>query len=188
MNVIIFGPPGAGKGTQSKRLVEDRGYIQLSTGDMLRSAISSGSELGRTVKSILHEGGLVSDEIVNALIEERLEKHSDVKGFIYDGFPRTVAQAIALDELLENRGSKIHTVISLKVNDQELLERVARRYSEQGRSDDMPETFKSRFIKYKNETAPLLKIYQEQDKLVEVNGMASVDAVANSIAKVLGAN
>lgn len=185
MNVIIFGPPGAGKGTQSKRLENDRGYVQLSTGDMLRSAISSGSELGRTVKSILDEGGLVSDEIVNALIEEKLVAHAGIPGFIYDGFPRTVAQANALDHLLEQRGTKIHTVINLKVDENELMERVAKRFAEQGRKDDTPDTFKSRILKYKAETAPLLEIYREQGKLVEVNGMEDVETVAQSIARTL---
>lgn len=185
MNVIIFGPPGAGKGTQSKRLEKDRGYLQLSTGDMLRSAISSGTELGQKVKSVLDEGGLVSDEIVNALIEEKLETHAGIPGFIYDGFPRTVAQANALDHLLEQRGTKIFRVFNLKVDENELMERVAKRYAEQGRKDDTPDTFKSRILKYKAETAPLLKIYEEQGKLVLVDGMANVETVAKSIALVL---
>ena len=185
MNVIIFGPPGAGKGTQSKRLENDRGYVQLSTGDMLRSAIASGSELGRKVKSILDEGGLVSDEIVNALIEEKLETHAGVPGFIYDGFPRTIAQAKALDQLLEQRGTRIHTVINLKVDENVLMERVANRFAEQGRKDDTPETFKSRILKYKAETAPLLEIYRQQGKLVELDGMAVVETVAVSIAQTL---
>lgn len=186
MNVIIFGPPGAGKGTQSKRLEKDRGYIQLSTGDMLRSAISSGSELGQKVKSILHDGGLVSDEIVNALIEEKLVAHAGVPGFIYDGFPRTIAQAKELDQLLEQRGTKIHKVINLKVDENELMERVAKRFTEQGRKDDTPDTFKSRILKYKAETAPLLEVYNEQGKMVEVNGMQDVETVAKSIAITLG--
>ena len=185
MNVIIFGPPGAGKGTQSKRLENDRGYVQLSTGDMLRSAISRGSELGKKVKSILDEGGLVSDEIVNALIEEKLETHEGVPGFIYDGFPRTIAQAKALDQLLEQRGTQIHAVINLKVDENVLLERVANRFAEQGRKDDTPETFKSRIKKYKAETAPLLEIYRRQGKLVELDGMAVVETVAISIAQTL---
>lgn len=185
MNVIIFGPPGAGKGTQSKRLENDRGYVQLSTGDMLRSAISRGSELGRKVKSILDEGGLVSDEIVNALIEEKLETHAGVPGFIYDGFPRTVAQAKALDRLLEQRGTRIHAVINLKVDENVLMARVAKRFEEQGRKDDMPETFKSRILKYKAETAPLLEIYRRQGKLVELDGMEVVETVAVSIAQTL---
>lgn len=185
MNVIIFGPPGAGKGTQSKRLENDRGYVQLSTGDMLRSAISRGSELGKKVKSILDEGGLVSDEIVNALIEEKLETHAGVPGFIYDGFPRTIAQAKALDQLLEQRGTQIHAVINLKVDENVLLERVANRFAEQGRKDDTPETFKSRILKYKAETAPLIEIYRGQGKLVELDGMAVVETVAVSIAQTL---
>jgi adenylate kinase family enzyme len=132
MNLILFGPPGAGKGTQAQRLVRERGMVQLSTGDMLRAAQSSGSELGRRVKAVMDAGHLVSDEIVIDLISEKLEEASRAGGAIFDGFPRTVAQAEALDRLLAGRGQKIDSVIRLIVDEEQLLARIAKRYAEQG--------------------------------------------------------
>jgi adenylate kinase len=184
-NVILFGPPAAGKGTQAKKLVADYGLVQLSTGDMLRAAVKSGSELGNQVKSILEAGTLVSDEIVVALIEEQLDTQTDVPGFIFDGFPRTVAQAESLDAALSSRGMKINTVIRLKVDDGKLLERIAIRFEEQGRKDDNPETFKDRLATYNRQTAPLLPYYAERGKLSEVNGMASIEEVSASVADVV---
>jgi len=185
MNLILFGPPAAGKGTQAKRLVEERGYIQLSTGDMLRAARSSGSDLGQRVAKIMDEGGLVSDEIVIDLIDEQLASHTGAPGFIYDGFPRTVGQAEALDALLEKRGTEVHQVIRLVVDEDALLERVTKRYQEQGRKDDNPETFKTRLEKYNADTAPLLPLYAERGKLTEVDGMASIATVSAGIDGVL---
>lgn len=187
MNLILFGPPAAGKGTQAKRLVAERGFIQLSTGDMLRAAVASGSELGTKVKSIMDSGGLVSDEIVIALIDEQLTNNPDASGFIYDGFPRTVGQAKALDSLLETRGTKVHQVIRLVVDEEALLERVTKRFEEQGRKDDNPETFKTRLEKYNADTAPLLPIYAERGVLTEVDGMGSIEAVSGAIDGALGA-
>jgi adenylate kinase len=181
MNLILFGPPGAGKGTQAKRLVEQRGMVQLSTGDMLRAAIASGSELGQKVKGVLDRGDLVTDEIVIALIEERLPEAEAAGGAIFDGFPRTVAQAEALDSMLAKRGQKIDSVLRLKVNEPALIERITKRYAEQGRSDDNPETFVNRLARYNADTAPLLPYYREQGKLTEVDGMGTVDTVAGSI-------
>jgi len=185
MNLILFGPPAAGKGTQAKRLVEERGYIQLSTGDMLRAARASGSELGQRVARIMDEGGLVSDEIVIALIDEQLDAHGNAAGFIYDGFPRTVGQAEALDALLARRGTEVHQVIRLVVDETALIERVTKRFEEEGRKDDNPETFKTRLEKYNADTAPLIPLYAERGKLTEVDGMASIDAVSASIDSVL---
>jgi adenylate kinase len=156
MNLILFGPPAAGKGTQAKRLVEERGFIQLSTGDMLRAARASGSELGQRVATIMDEGGLVSDEIVIALIDEQLTANKGAAGFIFDGFPRTVGQAGALDELLKSRGTEVNRVIRLVVDDEQLLARVTKRFEEQGRKDDNPETFSKRLEKYYEDTAPLV--------------------------------
>ncbi|KCZ87118.1 adenylate kinase [Hyphomonas johnsonii] len=181
MNLILFGPPAAGKGTQSKRLVRERGFVQLSTGDMLRAARASGSELGQRVSKIMDEGGLVSDEIVIALIDEQLEVQAGAPGFIFDGFPRTVGQSEALDMLLESRGCAVDRVIRLLVDDDKLLTRVTKRFNEEGRKDDNPETFSRRLEKYYEDTAPLLPIYAERGILVEIDGMGTEDQVASEI-------
>lgn len=181
MKLILFGPPAAGKGTQAKRLVEERGFVQLSTGDMLRAARASGSELGQKVAQIMDEGGLVSDEIVIALIDEQLEVQAGAPGFIFDGFPRTVGQAEALDRLLESRGQSVNRVIRILVDDDKLLARVTKRFEEQGRKDDNPETFSKRLEKYYEDTAPLVPIYAERGILVEVDGMGTIEAVAADI-------
>ncbi|HXA37722.1 MAG TPA: adenylate kinase [Phenylobacterium sp.] len=185
MNLILFGPPAAGKGTQAKRLVETRKMVQLSTGDMLRAAIASGSELGKRVAGIMERGDLVSDDIVIELIESRLPEAEAAGGAIFDGFPRTLAQAEALDRMLEHRGSRIDEVIRLKVDDEALMQRIAGRYAESGRPDDNPESFKVRLDAYNTQTAPLLPYYQGQKKLVEVDGMGSIEAVAAGIDKAL---
>lgn len=185
MNLILFGPPAAGKGTQAKRLVEQRGMVQLSTGDMLRAARSSGTELGQRVSGIMDRGELVSDEIVIALIEEQLPAAEAAGGAIFDGFPRTTAQAQALDILLKERGAKIDLVIRLKVDDAALLKRVEGRFLAEGRKDDNPESFKVRLSAYNEQTAPLLPYYEGQGKLVEVDGMASIDDVAAQIDQAL---
>lgn len=187
MNIILFGPPAAGKGTQAKRLVETRGMVQLSTGDMLRAAIASGSELGLKVKDVLARGDLVTDEIVIALIRERLPEAEAAGGAIFDGFPRTVAQAEALDAMLAERGSGIDRVVRLKVDDAALTERIAKRFAEQGRPDDNPETFKDRLAVYNRQTAPLLPYYQGQGKLAEIDGMGDIDAVASALDAALDA-
>src|SRR5579863_5350511 len=187
MNLILFGPPAAGKGTQAKRLVETRRMVQFSTGDMLRAAIASGSALGRRVKGIMDAGELVSDAIVIALIEEALPAAEAAGGAIFDGFPRTVAQAEALDDLLRAKGTRIHLVLRLVVDDQALLARVAKRFADEGRSDDNPEAFKVRLAAYNAQTAPLLPHYMAQGKLVEVDGMGSIDQVAREIDAALDA-
>ncbi len=181
MNLILFGPPAAGKGTQAKRLVEERGMVQLSTGDMLRAAIASGSDLGTQVKGIMDRGELVSDEIVIALIEERLPEADAAGGAIFDGFPRTVAQAEALDAMLARRGGKIDVVVRLKVDEAQLMARIAKRFAEQGRTDDNPESYAVRLKAYNDQTAPLLPYYQKQGKLTEVDGMGSVESVTSGI-------
>jgi adenylate kinase len=181
MHLILFGPPAAGKGTQARRLVEVRGMVQLSTGDMLRAAIASGSELGQRVDGIMKRGELVSDEIVIKLIEDRLPEAESHGGAIFDGFPRTIAQAEALDAMLDRRRRPVDLVIRLKVDDAALTRRIAGRFAESGRPDDNPESFKVRLAKYYAETAPLLPYYQAQNKLVEVDGMGSVDEVAAAI-------
>ena len=181
MNLILFGPPAAGKGTQAKRLVDERNMVQLSTGDMLRAAIATGSELGQRVQGIMQRGDLVSDAIVIELIEARLPETEAAGGAIFDGFPRTIAQAQALDAMLKGRGKQIDQVIRLKVDDEQLMKRIAKRFAESGRPDDNPESFKVRLDAYNTQTAPLLPYYQGQGKLVEVDGMAAIDDVAKGI-------
>lgn len=181
MNLILFGPPAAGKGTQAKRLVNEHGLLQLSTGDMLRAARSSGTELGERVAGIMDRGDLVSDEIVIELIEEQLDLHKEAAGFIYDGFPRTLAQAEALDEMLISKGKQVDLVIRLKVDDAALLKRITKRFEEEGRADDNPESFAVRLGKYNEQTAPLVPFYAEQGKLVEIAGMAEIDVVAAEV-------
>lgn len=185
MNLILFGPPAAGKGTQAKRLVETRNMVQLSTGDMLRAAIASGSELGKRVEGVMQRGELVTDEIVVALIEERLPEAEAAGGAIFDGFPRTLAQAQALDAMLKGRGAAIDLVLRLRVDDQALTERVAGRFAEAGRPDDNPESFRVRLDAYNAQTAPLIPYYASAGKLVEVDGMGSVDQVAAEIDEAL---
>ena len=187
MNLILFGPPAAGKGTQAKRLVETRGMVQLSTGDMLRAAIASGSDLGLKVKDVLARGDLVTDEIVIALIEERLPEAEAAGGAIFDGFPRNVAQAEALDAMLARRSARIDRVIRLKVDDAALTARIARRFAEQARPDDNPETFKDRLAVYNRQTAPLLPYYADKRLLTEIDGMGDIATVSAAIDAALDA-
>jgi len=181
VNLILFGPPAAGKGTQAKRLVEQRGFIQLSTGDMLRAARAYGSDLGKRVAQIMDDGGLVSDQIVIDLIDEQLTVSAGAAGFIFDGFPRTMGQAEALDSLLRSRGERVNLVIRMRVDDERLLARVTKRFQEQGRPDDNPATFSRRLERYYEDTAPLVPLYAERGVLVEVDGMGTIEAVAASI-------
>lgn len=185
MNLILFGPPGAGKGTQAKILMERRGLPQLSTGDMLRAAIAAGTELGRKCKAIMDAGDLVPDEIVIGIIAQRYDQPDCAHGAVFDGFPRTIPQAEALDRMLAERDKKIGLVIELKVDDAALLSRVEQRIKEAGgvaRADDTPETLKNRLAVYYKNTAPLLDFYRAQGKLVTLDGMAPIDEVTTAIA------
>ncbi|HKY18560.1 MAG TPA: adenylate kinase [Rhizomicrobium sp.] len=187
MNLVLFGPPGAGKGTQSKMLTEKRGLPQLSTGDMLRAAIEAGTPLGLSVKATMAKGELVSDETVIRIIAERYDQPDAANGAVFDGFPRTIAQADALDAMLAARGKKIDLVLELKVNDAVLLSRVEARIKAGGvlRSDDTPETLAHRLAVYYKNTVPLIDFYRAQGKLKTVDGMAPVEAVTAEIAKIL---
>jgi adenylate kinase len=189
-NVILLGPPGAGKGTQAKRLEEARGMVQLSTGDMLRAARTSGTEMGRRVAEVMERGQLVTDDIVIGLIEERLAAGAP-GGFIFDGFPRTLRQADALGALLARRGMKLDAVIELVVDDAALVGRIVKRAEEAQaagqpvRKDDTPEVFEVRLREYYKSTAPLIGYYWAKGDLVQIDGMAEMDAVARAIIKVL---
>lgn len=189
-NIILLGPPGAGKGTQAKRLEDTRGMVQLSTGDMLREAKTSGTEMGKRVAEIMDKGQLVTDEIVIGLIAEKLEAGSQ-GGFIFDGFPRTLAQADALAELLAAKGSKLDAVIELVVDDSALVGRIVRRAEEAAaagqpvRRDDNPTVFAERLQEYYKKTAPLLGYYYAKGDLLQVDGMAEMDVVSASIESLL---
>ena len=215
MNLILMGPPGAGKGTQAKRLEDGRGLIQLSTGDMLRATVESGSEVGQQAKAIMERGELVSDEIMIAMIRDRIQQPDCENGFILDGFPRTIAQAEALDEMLTKMDVRLDHVIEMKVDDGILVDRISGRFSctncgtgyhdrfqkpqKEGvcdscggteftrRKDDNAETVASRLEAYHAQTAPLLPYYKQQGTLKSVDGMADIDEVMRQIEAVLGA-
>jgi adenylate kinase len=189
-NVILLGPPGAGKGTQAKRLQDERGMVQLSTGDMLREARTSGTEMGRKVAEVMERGQLVTDEIVIGLIEEKLDAGA-AGGFIFDGFPRTLKQADALGELLAKKGLTLDAVIELVVDDAALVGRIVKRAEEARaagqpvRKDDTPEVFEVRLREYYKNTAPLVGYYWAKRDLVQIDGMAEMQDVATAIASVL---
>lgn len=187
MRLIFLGPPGAGKGTQAKRLTEKFDIPQLSTGDMLRAAVSAGTEIGKRAKAVMDAGGLVSDDIVNQIVSERIASADCAKGFILDGYPRTVPQAKALAENMAAMNLALDAVIELKVDEEALIRRIESRVAETlaaggtVRSDDNPESFRKRLAEYREKTAPLSAYYSEQGQLVVLDGMADVDAVTRSI-------
>jgi adenylate kinase len=191
MRLILLGPPGAGKGTQSQRLVEKHGIVQLSTGDMLRAAIKAGTPVGLKAKDIMARGDLVPDDVVVGIISDRLDEQDAKPGFVLDGFPRTVKQAEALDQLLDKRGLRLDGVVELKVDEGILLRRIEKRLSDMTargepiRSDDNPESFKTRLGAYRAQTAPLIDYYRRKGALKSVDGMAGVDDVTRSIDAVL---
>lgn len=215
MNLILLGPPGAGKGTQAEAITEKRGLVQLSTGEMLRQAVKAGSPIGQEAGVIMEAGGLVPDDIVIKIIAERIAAADCASGFILDGFPRTLKQAAALDELLASQDKQIDAVIELKVNDTALIDRISGRYlcsncgasyhdtsckpKVQGvcdrcggkdfvrRADDNPETVKNRLMAYYRETAPLIGYYYAKGKLRSVDGMAAISEVSRQIEGILAA-
>jgi len=188
MNIILFGAPGAGKGTQAEKLVAKYGLVQLSTGDMLRAAISAGTDLGKRAKEIMDRGDLVSDDIIVGMIAARLDDRDCANGVILDGFPRTVAQAEALDEMLASKGLSLDGVIEIRVDEAALFARIENRAAETGgaRSDDNADTLRKRLAVYHENTAPLLPYYRDKGVLKSVDGMATIDEVAAQIESILG--
>jgi adenylate kinase len=190
MNIILLGPPGAGKGTQAQHLVETRNMMQLSTGDMLRAARTSGTEMGKIVADVMDRGELVTDEIVIGLIREKLQEGSE-GGFIFDGFPRTLAQADALGELLAENGFALDAVVSLEVEDEILVQRVVNRAKEaiaagkEARADDNEESMRTRLMEYYKKTSPLIGYYHAKGALKAIDGLASIDQVQASLANAL---
>lgn len=193
MRLILLGPPGAGKGTQAQRLVDKHGIPQLSTGDMLRAAVQAGSEVGKRAKAVMDAGELVSDAIVNAIVAERIDQADCAKGFILDGYPRTLVQADAVESMLSQRGIGLDTVIELVVDDRALVGRIVKRADDAKaagqpvRKDDNPAVFEERLREYYKKTAPLTGYYYAKGKLKTVDGMASIDAVTAEIEAVLAA-
>ncbi len=218
MNIILLGPPGAGKGTQARIIEKSYGMVQLSTGDMLRAAVAAGSEVGQRAKAVMESGGLVSDEIVIGIISDRIDEPDCAKGFILDGFPRTLGQAAALETLLQSKGIKLDAVIEMRVDDEKLVERITGRYTcgacgegyhdtfrtpkvegvcdncgasdFKRRADDNEETLRARLLAYYKETSPLLGYYFAKDNLVSIDGMAEMSEVTNQLKSILndGAN
>ncbi len=193
MNIILLGPPGAGKGTQAKKLEEKYGLKQLSTGDMLRAEIAAGSELGLKAKSIMDGGHLISDDIIIGMIENRIEQDDCAKGVIFDGFPRTVPQAEALDKMLAAKGHSLKSVIHLVVDEEALVGRLNNRIAEMKaagqeiRGDDNEDTLRERLKVFRDQTAPIIPYYKGKNMLAEVDGMGSIDGVEAQIDAILTA-
>ncbi len=193
MRIILLGPPGSGKGTQAQRLVQRYGIVQLSTGEMLRAAVAAGTPVGLKAKDIMASGGLVPDDVVVGIISERIEQPDARQGFILDGFPRTVPQAEALDDLLKHKHMKLDAVVELRVNESALLQRVETRAAEtrargeEVRLDDTPEVLTKRLASYRAMTEPLIHYYSEKRKLLTVDGMMTIEEVTREIGRILHA-
>jgi len=189
MRLVLLGPPGAGKGTQAQRLVERHGVVQLSTGDMLRAAVAAGTPVGKRAQAIMDRGELVPDDIMIEIIADRIGRDDAAKGFILDGFPRTVAQAEALETLLDKHGMSLDAVIQIAVDEAALLSRIDKRARETGgaRADDTPETLGKRLSVYRQQTAPVADHYRQKGMLSMVDGMGTMDEVSAAIAGVLRA-
>jgi len=185
-NIVIFGAPGSGKGTQSDKIIAEFGVAHISTGDVLRAEIKAGSELGQTASKYINEGKLVPDALIIDMLAKTLDsKGKDIPGVIFDGFPRTIAQAEALDRMLEERGEKVSTVIGLEVDDAELIKRIIARGKTSGRADDNEETAKKRLDTYYSQTLPLKDFYIKQGKYAKIQGVGDIDAIYSEISKAI---
>lgn len=186
LNIVLFGPPGAGKGTQSEKLIEKYKLVHLSTGDILRSEIAAGTELGMKAKKLMDAGTLVPDEVVIGMINSKLDANKSAKGFIFDGFPRTIKQAEALDKLLSEKKSSINMMLSLEVEKEELIRRLLNRGKDSGRSDDQDvQVIEKRIEEYNNKTAPLKDYYAKQNKLKVIKGVGGIDSIFQKLCEAI---
>lgn len=186
MQIIFLGPPGAGKGTQAKIFLDRAGIVQISTGDILRAAVANGTDLGKQAKSFMDKGELVPDSVVIGIIEQRIQDADCQKGFVLDGFPRTIEQAKALDTILEKLGLNINHVVNFEVPDEELVRRLMGRAEQEGLSDDNPESIKNRLQIFKDKTQPLINYYEEKGKLRHITGLGSTAEIADKVKAVVG--
>jgi len=184
-NLILFGPPGAGKGTQAIKIAEKYGWKHVSTGDILRSEVSQGTTLGLKVKEVMEAGTLVSDALLIDIMESVFRKNNTVGGFVLDGFPRTLKQAQELDQMLTKLGTKVSLVLSLEVDEEELVKRLLKRAQEQGRKDDTEEVIKNRLVQYHQHTKPLIEYYSEKNLLNDVIGVGSIDDIFETLCKAI---
>lgn len=185
MRLILFGPPGAGKGTQANNIAKSYVAAHISTGDMLRAAVKNGADLGTLAKSYMDKGELVPDDVIIGIIKDRIKEEDAKKGFMLDGFPRTITQAEALSEMLEAESESIDTVVSIEVNDEEIIERILQRAKIEGREDDAEDVVRNRLNVYHNQTEPLKAYYESAGVLAEVDGMGTIDEVFERIQAVL---
>ncbi|MDQ7947305.1 MAG: adenylate kinase [Pedobacter sp.] len=185
LNLVLFGPPGAGKGTQSEKLISKYQLVHISTGDLFRAHIKNQTPLGLRVSQLIAEGELVPDQITIDMLEEEIDRNPGAKGFVFDGFPRTIPQAIELDKFLEGKGSKVDGVIALDVEKEELVKRVALRQLETGRVDDQADKLQKRIDEYFNKIILVLPYYEEQKKLTKINGIGEIDEIFGKLCEVI---
>ncbi|MEP2670646.1 MAG: adenylate kinase [Cyclobacteriaceae bacterium] len=185
INLVLFGPPGAGKGTQSEKLIKKYGFVHISTGDLFRWHTKNDTPLGKKVKEIMNSGALVPDEITISMLKEELDKNPDANGFLFDGFPRTVAQAEALDQFMANNKTAIHYIIALDVDEKELRERIEKRRSIENRADDEEDKLNKRITEYFSKTIHVLPFYEKQGRLKTINGVGDIESIFSEITAVI---